>query len=207
MKKSLYTAEERALFERLNSPQKIQDYLNTLEFNFEKKVDTCRSPRMLIRTGLAHCMEGALFAAAALEFHGEKPLVLDLRSSAQPLDVDHVITVFKKFGCFGAISKTNHAVLRYREPVYKSTRELAMSFFHEYFLSGGEKTMREYSRLLDLTRFDDIEWRTSEKDLFQIPNFLDNIRHYPIVNAKQIKNLRLADPIEIEAGKIVQQEP
>lgn len=202
MGKSYYTKDEIKLFKKLNSPQKIQDYLNSLQFNFEKKSDTCSSPRKVIETKMAHCMEGAIFAAACLEFHGEKPLVLDLRVSKMPFDYDHVVAVFKKYGCLGAISKTNHAVLRYREPVYKSVRELVMSFFHEYYLEDGRKTLREYSDPFNLSYFDKINWRTSEKNLFEIPEFLDKIKHHKILSAKQIKNLRKVDKIEIKAGDI-----
>ena len=202
-----YTKEEKRLFSKLNSPNKIQNYVNSLPFNFEKKGDTCMSPRKVIETKMAHCMEGALFAAAVLEFHGHKPLVLDLRSVKKPFDYDHVIAVFKKYECFGSISKTNHAVLRYREPIYKSVRELVMSFFHEYYLENGDKTLREYSGLFDLSYFDNINWRTSEKDLFDVPEFLDKIKHYQILSSKQIKNLRKADSIEIRAGDIEEYTP
>ena len=102
----------------------------------------------------ADCLEGAIFAAAVLEFHGGKPLLLDLRTTKKPYDYDHVIAIFQMDGCFGAISKTNHSVLRYREPVYKTVRELVMSYFHEYFLKNGKKTLREYSKILDLRFFD-----------------------------------------------------
>jgi hypothetical protein len=174
-------------------------------------------------------MEGAMFASAVLEFHGHKPLVMDLRAESH--DFDHVVCVFKQFGCFGAISKTNHAVLRYREPIYKTIRELAMSYFHEYFLNNGKKTLREYSRLLDLRYFDrrgmfnphlsspadggaghllpkgeegvQKNWRTTKKNLFEIPEYLDSIKHYKILSQAQIKNLRLADKIERQAGKIM----
>ena len=150
--KSPYNETEIKLFKKLNSPQKIQDYLNSLKFNFERRGETCFSPRFVIKNKTAHCMEGAMLAAAVLEFYGEPPLVLDLRSIKG--DFDHVITVFKKYGCFGAISKTNHGILRYREPIYKTIRELALSYFHEYFLKNGKKTLREYSELLDLRYFD-----------------------------------------------------
>lgn len=206
VKKFDYTTDEIRLFSKLNSPSKIQDYLNSVEFNFEDGGGTCMSPRMVLKTNKAHCMEGAMFASAVLEFHGGKPLILDLRATERPYDFDHVVAVFKKDGCFGSISKTNHAVLRYREPVYKNIRELAMSFFHEYFLnSSGQKTLREYSDLLDLNRFNKITWRTSKENVFEIPEVLDEIKHYKILSDKQIKNLRLADKIEIEAGKIVEQ--
>src|SRR3989338_8995545 len=108
MSSYVYTKDEVKLFHRLNTPAKIQDYLNTLPFNFEKRGETCMSPRMVLKTKKAHCVEGALFAAAVLEFHGHKPLLLDLRSTRKPWDYDHVLTVFKKDGFFGSISKTNH---------------------------------------------------------------------------------------------------
>ncbi len=201
---SIYTASEKKLFKKLNSPAKIQDYLNTLSFNFEEEGDTCFSPRMVIKVGKAHCMEGALFAAAVLEFHGEKPVILDLRSSFKPFDFDHIIAIFKKFGYYGAISKTNHAVLRYREPVYKTLRELVLSFFHEYFLDTGYKTLREYSKPLNVTHFDNISWRTSEENLFYIPEYLDASVHYSLLSKEQIKNLRKADRVEVDAGKLVE---
>ena len=200
--KANYSKEEIKLFKKLGSPKKIQDYLNTLKINFEQKGDTCYSPRFVIKNKKAHCMEGAMFAAAALEFHGHKPLVLDLRS--QTHDFDHVVAVFKQFGNWGAISKTNHAVLRYREPVYETIRELAMSYFHEYFDKKGRKTLREYSRPFDLSHFDKFQWRTTEKNLFAIPDYLDEIKHFDILSSKQIKNLRHADKIEIKAGELVE---
>lgn len=197
-----WNAYEVKFFKKLGSPAKIQDYLNTLKFNFEKKGETCYSPRFVLKNKTAHCMEGAMLAAAALEFHGQPPLVMDLRSVTH--DFDHVVTIFKQFGCFGALSKTNHAVLRYREPIYKTILELVLSYFHEYFLNNGKKTLREYSVPLNLSRFDNLNWRTSEHQLFQIPEYLDKVKHYKILSNKQIRNLRKADKIEIEAGNIVE---
>jgi hypothetical protein len=203
MNKLVYNRKEMVLFKKLNTPQKVQDYLNKLKFNFEKNGETCYSPRFVIKHKTAHCMEGAMLAAAVLEFHGYKPLVMDLRS-VKPGDDDHVVAVFKKFNCFGAISKTNHGVLRYREPIYKTVRELALSYFHEYFLNNGQKTLREYSDLLDLRLFDYINWRICENNLFEVPERLDKIKHYKILSDLQIKNLRKADSIEIKAGKLTE---
>ena len=203
-KKFVYTEKEIKLFNKLDTPQKIQDYLNSIPFNFEKRGETCMSPRRVIEEKIAHCMEGAMFAAVALEFHGQKPLLLDLRSTKA--DLDHIVAVFKKHGCFGAISKTNHAVLRYREPIYKTLHELVLSYFHEYFLNNGEKTLREYSELFDLSKLK-ISWRTSKKELFEIPKHLDKIKHHSILSKEQIKNLRKADKIEIKAGKLVEYRP
>ena len=130
-----------------------------------------------------------------------------MRSVKKPFDYDHVISIFEQFGCFGAISKTNHAVLRYREPIYKSTRELIMSFFHEYYLENGRKTLREYSDPFDLSYFNKINWRTSLDDLSVIPEYLDKIKHHKILSHKQIKNLRKADKIEVKAGDIEEYSP
>lgn len=205
MNKIEYTNDEIRLFKKLNTPAKIQDYLNSLAFNFEEEGDTCMSPREVIRNKKAHCMEGAMFASAVLEFHGHKPMVLDLRSIKRPYDYDHVLSVFKQFGSFGAISKTNHAVLRYREPIYKTVRELALSFFHEYFLnSNGKKTLREYSIPFDLSYFNKLNWRTTDENLFEISFYLDVVKHHRILSKEQEKNLRKADKIEVDAGSIVE---
>lgn len=198
----MFNKNEIKIFKKLGSPKKIQDFLQRLKINFEKSGQTCYSPRLVLQKRTAHCMEGAMLAAAVLEFHGAKPLLLDLRSEEH--DFDHVVAVFKQFGKFGAISKTNHAVLRYREPVYKTVRELAMSYFHEYFDKKGRKTLREYSRLFDLNYFNKLNWRTSEKNLFEIPNYLDEIKHFKILSKAQEKNLRKADSLEILAGELVE---
>jgi hypothetical protein len=120
---------ELRILKRLNTPVKIQDYLETIPYSFDDDNDMLRSPRRVMREQSAHCIEGALLAAAALWVNGQRPLLLDVR--AVPEDLDHVVTLFRAHGCWGAISKTNHAVLRYREPVYKTVRELAMSYFRE----------------------------------------------------------------------------
>ena len=162
------------------------------------------SPRFVIKTKKSPLYGGGYVCkAAVLQFHGHKPLVMDLRS-IKPGDNDHVVAVFKQFGRFGALSKTNHGVLRYREPIYATVRELAMSYFHEYFLNSGKKTLREYSGLFNLSRFENLDWRTSGENLFKIPQILDKIKHYKILNSVQIKNLRKADSIEIAAGRIVE---
>jgi hypothetical protein len=119
------TKSELRLLRGLKTPGKIQDYLDSMPINHEPEGDTCLSPRRVIRERRAHCIEGAMLAALALRLHGEPPLVLDLTSNAR--DFDHVIALFKRHNCWGAVSKTNHTALRYREPVYKTLRELVMS--------------------------------------------------------------------------------
>jgi len=197
-----FNSLEWNILKRLNTPAKVQDFLETIPANFEKGGETCLSPRRVLREWRAHCMEGAMLAAVALRVQGFKPLVIDLKSN--PQDDDHVVAVFKLRGCWGAISKTNHAVLRYREPIYRSLRELVMSYWHEYFTNDGVKTLRSYSRPLNLARFDKKSWMISEQDLWYIPSFLDKMPHVSILTPVMIKNLRLADKIERQVGKIIQ---
>lgn len=195
------TEAELKILKKLNTPQKIQDFLDTLEFNFEHEGETYMSPRRVLREGKAHCLEGALLAATALWLNGEEPLLLDLKA---PKDIDHVVALYKRNGLWGAISKTNHAVLRYRDPIYKTTRELVLSYFHEYFLNDtGKKTLRKYSRPLNLKTIGE-KWITAEDELWDIPWKLDNIKHFDIFSQKVEKLLRKADHMEIEAGSIVE---
>ena len=200
MNKYRYTEKEIKLFKKLNSPHKIQNYINSLHFNFDEKWSSCMSPRKVIEQKKADCIEGALLASAILEFHGYKPIILDLRSLKKPYDYDHVVAIFKSGKYFGAISKTNHAVLRYREPVYKNIREIVMSYFNEYFLGNGQKTLREYSVPVNMNYFNKINWRTTESSLSEVMTHLDKVRHIKILNSNQIKNLRKADKIEVLAS-------
>ena len=195
-----FTREELKIIRPFNTPRKIQDFLGTLEMNFELKGDTCFSPRRVLRERRAHCVEGAILGAAMLRVAGWPPLVMDLRAATY--DFDHVVAPFQIDTCWGALSKTNHGVLRYREPVYRTIRELALSFFHEYFMDDGEKTLRSYSIPINLSRFDRRQWITTEEHLWDIYRYIDAVRHYPILNRAQIARLRHADPIERQMGKL-----
>ena len=197
-----FNDKELKIFKKLSTPRKIQDFLEKIPINFDYRRDTCMSPRKVLRKNKAHCIEAAIFAAAALLFHGQPPLLLDLKSVDH--DFDHVVALFKKNGRWGAISKTNHAVLRFREPVYRDVRELAMSFFHEYFDDNGKKNLRSFSPPLNLLKLKKCDWLFSEKDLWYIVDALDKCPHYPILTRSAIASLRRADPIEIKAGKITQ---
>lgn len=194
--------KEEKILKSLKTPKKIQDFLNKIPINFEEKGDTCMPPRMVLKKNKAHCMEGAMLAALALRANGKKPLVVDLTATKK--DFDHVVCVFKRKGKWGAIGKTNHAVLRYREPIYRDIRELVMSFFHEYFDDNGKKNLRSFSAPVDLSRFDKINWMTREEDVWEIPDYLEEVKHFPILTRSQIANLRKADKIEIEAGKLLE---
>lgn len=146
-------------------------------------------------------MEGALIAALALWMHGQPPLIMDLRTSRD--DVDHLVALFRLHGHWGGITKTNHAVLRYREPIYRDLRELATSFFHEYSLPDGRKTLREYSAAFDLRRYRG-DWMATDADLWDLETAIDQSRHMPLLSPRQIARLRPADPIEIRAGAITE---
>jgi len=202
MKHLGFNSQELAIFKPLTTPQKIQDFLETIPINFERDGETCRSPRRVLQDNTVHCLEGAMFAAVALWVHGEPPFLMDLNTTAD--DENHVVVLFRRNGCWGALSKTNHAVLRYREPIYKTLRELALSYFHEYFLNDGRKTLRSFSQPLDLRKKKYRGWATAEEDLWCISKDLDHVPHEKILPVSLIRNLRRADPIEVAAGKIIQ---
>ncbi|MEK7117692.1 MAG: hypothetical protein AAB861_02850, partial [Patescibacteria group bacterium] len=187
LKKSLFSKKEQNVFNKLNTPAKIQDFLDRMPFNFEEEGETYRSPREVLKAGKAHCFEGAVFAAAALYFHGRKAPLLDLKVSDLKKDADHTVTLFKegkgKNKRWGAISKTNHAVLRFRDPVYKTVRELTMSYFHEYFLDDGKKTLISFSTPFDIVKKFGEKWITAEEDLDKIALALDKSKHFPIYPA------------------------
>jgi hypothetical protein len=167
----------RKLLRKLSTPEKIQRYLDDLPYNKERSGETCRSPRLAIEFNTAHCFEAALLAAAALRVNGQPPLILDLASIR---DDDHVIAIYRANGCWGAIAKSNYAGLRFRSPVYRTLRELALSYFEHYYNLKGEKTLRAYSRPVNLARFDRIEWMTSDEPLWAIPEYLCEISHTAI---------------------------
>jgi hypothetical protein len=162
---------------KLSTPEKIQRFLDDLPYNKEKSGETCRSPRLVLEYETAHCFEGALLAAAALRVNGSPSLILDLASVR---DDDHVIAIYRSNGYWGAIGKSNYAGLRSRSPVYRSLRELALSYFEHYYNLKGEKTLRAYSRPINLKRFDRIDWMTSAEPLWAIPEYLCEISHTPI---------------------------
>jgi len=194
--------QELSLLKKLSTPNKIQDFLDTLPFNYEKQGETCMSPRRVLREGKAHCMEGALFAATALWLHGEKPILMNLEVLDH--DDDHALALYKKNGLWGAISKTNHNVLRFRDPIYRTPRELALSYFHEYFMQKtGEKTLRAYSRVFSLKRFG-TDWITDEEDLWEIAHALDDSPHFSIVPKDCVRSLRPASPLEQQSANIAE---
>ena len=190
----LWTKGELALFKKLNTPIKIQHYLNKLAYDPEPGT---ASPRFVMKEKKANCFEGALFAAAALRRIGHPPLLVDMRAVN---DDDHVLAVFCQNGAWGCVAKSNYTVLRFREPVYRTIRELMMSYFDVFYNPIGEKSLREYSGPFDLRRFDKDEWMTTDRDVSFIGDALDRARHYKVVTNRQIRNLERADKDLVKAG-------
>jgi len=191
---SPWTKAERAFLAKLKTPWDIQRFLNGAAYNTD---DITRSPRHVIKSRKAHCMDGALFAAAALRSQGHPPLIVDLRAIN---DDDHVIAVFRRGKGWGAVAKSNFTTLKFREPVYRSLRELVMSYFDLYFNTAGHKTLREYSVPLDLARFDDREWMTTDEDIGYIGEHLDATRHYPLLSPGMGRGLATVDDGLLKAG-------
>ena len=203
MKFGLTKEEERTL-RRLSTPIKIQNFLDSLPMNWEKKGDTHMSPRRVLQEKRAHCIEGALLAAAALWLAGEPPLIMNLSSRLGRGDDDHIVALYKRNGFLGSISKTNHATIRFRDPIYRTPRELALSYFHEWFLNKtGEKVLECYSKSLDMRKFG-TDWITSEKDLWNIADALSSLPHYNLVPKGSWRFVRKADAMELKAGKLIE---
>jgi hypothetical protein len=191
---AVWAAAEGAELARLNAPLKIQLWLNGIAYDAEAGT---ASPRRVLRERKANCFEGAMFAAAALRFHGRPPLLVDMRSHN---DDDHVLAVFRENGGWGCVAKSNYTVLRFREPVYRTVRELMASFFDVFFNPIGEKTLRAYSVPFNLSRFDERDWMTTEEDVSWIGDALDRARHVPFLTPAQLRDLRPTDPALVKAG-------
>ena len=195
------TPAEFDVLRRLDTPRKIQAFLYDLKQNFEPHGDTCHSVREVLRVRRAHCIEGAMLAAAALWVHGEPPLLLDMRAVR---DYDHVIALFRRKGRWGAISKTNGATLRWRDPVYRSLRELAMSYLHEYANRRDHKTLRAYSRPFDLRVLQPAQWVTARKGAWTVAERLDALQHYDLLSRAEERSLVRRDPFERKVGALLQ---
>jgi hypothetical protein len=192
----MFDARELRALRRLKAPGDVQRFLDDLPYNPRA---TCKSPRRVLRDGAAHCLEGALLAAAALRVGGFEPLLVDLEAVD---DDDHVLAVYRVRGHWGAIAKSNYSGLRFREPVYRGLRELVMSYFEHYYNLRGRKTLRRFSRPVNLRRFDRIEWMTSELDLWEIPEYLTGIAHRPVLTRAMERRLCRMDRRLYAAGRL-----
>lgn len=193
-----FTKREWRALRALRTPWGIQRALDAMPYHL---ADTAWSPRCVLRERTAHCLEGAIFAAAGLRVLGFPPLLLDLEAVQ---DTDHVVAIYRTRGHWGAIAKSNYSGVRYREPVYRSLRELAISYFEGYFNLRGDRTLRAYSRPVNLARFDRARagWMTAETDLWFIPEHLLDIPHTPLLTPAMIRSLSRVDRRSFRAGLV-----
>lgn len=191
------TDREARFLRGLTPPVRIQRFLDAIDYDLEGRA--CRSPRRVLRERRVQCLDGALFAAACLRLQGHPPLVLDLEADQ---DVDHVIAVYRARGGWGAVARSNYSGLRFREPVYRSLRELVMSYFEVYFNLRREKTLRRYSRPVDLSRFDGRSWMTTQDDLWFVAEHLVEIPHRRLLRPAQERALATVDRRLFQAGLV-----
>jgi hypothetical protein len=189
-----FSPSELRTLRSLNTPFKIQKFLNTIPYHI---ANTAWSPRQVLRQRTAHCLEGAIFAAAALRVNGYPPLVLDLEAIN---DTDHVITPFRENGAWGAIASSNYPGCRYRQPIHRTLRELALSYFHDYFNDRREHTLRKFSQPVDLRKFDHLDWMTTEGDVWFIAEHLCDIPHTRLMDRKLERSLKRVDERSYLAG-------
>jgi hypothetical protein len=189
-----FTPAELRKLRGLKDPHGIQRFLDDQPYHL---ADTAWSPRQVLRENTSHCFEGATFAAAALRVNGYSPLVIDLEAVH---DTDHVIAVYKQHGHWGAVAKSNYTGCRYREPVYRTLRELAMSYFEVYFNLRRERTLRTFSNPVNLARFDHLDWMTTDQQLWFIAEYLFTIRHFRLLKPQIAKRPHRLDDRSFRAG-------
>lgn len=189
-----FTANELRKLRSLKDPHGIQRFIDEMPYHL---ADTAWSPRRVLQERTSHCLEGAIFAAAALRANGYPPLIFDLEAEG---DTDHVVALFCIDGHWGSIAKSNYTGCRYREPVYRSLRELAMSYFEGYFNLRRERSLRTFSRPVNLARFDHVDWMTTEKSVWFIAEYLFTIRHYKLLTPSMVKRLHRLDDRSFRAG-------
>jgi hypothetical protein len=192
------TSEQGSAWQSLTSPVSIQAFLDSIPYSAE---DANRSPLRVLQERQAHCLDGGLFAAAALRQLGYPPLIVDLLPDPGA-DDDHVLAIFRRNGCFGAVAKSNFVGLRYREPIYRSLRNLVMSYFEVYFNVRGEKTLRSYSVPLDLATYDPMDWLANDAAADAIEKRLPQLRRTNLLTQAMIAELSSVDRRSYEAGML-----
>ncbi|NJM30406.1 MAG: hypothetical protein HC855_10155 [Rhizobiales bacterium] len=192
------TRDETAVFRKLRRPEDIQDFITAMPSNAEPDGDTCHSVRTALAKNCCHCIEGAFIAACALMLHGKPALLMDFQAHG---DDDHVLALFRAGRYWGAISKSNSIWLRWRDPIYKNPRELAMSYFHEYVLGPG-KSLRRVSKPFNIGVYDPAFWITCETDCWDMAGEIDDAPHFSLITPAQARLLRKRDRIEVHADSI-----
>lgn len=200
-----WTAGERRLLASLRTPSRIQRFLDEeVGYNHEPLGETCKSPRAVLRERIAHCGEGSILAAAALRFHGRPPLVIQLRAVR---DTDHVLALFTEPNgrggrAWGAVAKSNYAGLRYRSPVYRTVRELVLSYFEDYYSPSGKLTLRSYTRPVNLSRFDREGWETADGNICNVADWIATRRFHPLLTRAQVQRLSRVDARLYHSGLV-----
>jgi hypothetical protein len=189
------TSSERSLLDGLDSPIKIQTFLNTIPYSDD---NFYRCPLRVLRERKAHCFDGALFAAMAIRRAGRPPLILELIPNTR--DDDHILALFKQYGHWGAVAQSNFTGLRYREPVYRSLRELVMSYFEDFFNAAGERTLVGYRGPINLKVFDPLDWMSNDAGLEMLSDGMDRYRVRPVISSEMAAGLSLADERSLRAG-------
>jgi len=193
----MLNSEERAIVNGLTSPAGVQAFLDSIPYSTD---EFYRCPLRVLRDRTAHCFDGAMFAAAALRRIGYPPLILDMLSNGR--DDEHLLALFKDRGCWGAVAKSNFVGLRFREPVYRTIRELVMSYFEQYYNLEREKTLRGYTGPLNLKRFDRLNWMTADETMDLIARRTEEIRRVMLIDAEMEKRLSPVDERSYQAGMI-----
>jgi len=193
------TEDQRKLFASLTSPVKIQAFLDATPYSTE---GTGRCPLRVIQDRLAHCMDGGLFAAAALRRLGFPPLVVDLLPDPG-VDDDHILAIFKRNGHYGAVAKSNYTGLRFREPIYRTLRELVLSYFNDFYNLNGVKSLRSFTRPLNLQTMDRFNWEWDDKGAYAIEKRLNELHKTPLMTPKMAQELSVIDEIGYKAGMII----
>jgi hypothetical protein len=196
------TKSEAAVLQKLKSPEVIQSFVTAMPINEEPDGDTCLSVRSVLQHRCCHCIEAAFVAACAFMLHGQPALLMDMEASG---DDDHVLALFKRGDHWGAISKSNHIWLRWRDPIYRTPRELAMSYFHEY-VYGANKTLRRYSLPINIAAYDPKLWITNEDSCWDVAGELSDFKHFPVLTPAQARRLRKRDAFEVKASELVEFE-
>lgn len=195
---SLLNNREKEIIERLSTPVKIQEYLDSIPY---PAGNANRSPLQVMREQQAHCLDGGLFAAAMLRYLGYPALLLEMQPEAG-MDDDHVLALYRVDGCWGAVAQSNYTGLRSREPIYRSLRELVMSYFEFFYNVNGDKTLRGYSRPINLARFDHLGWMWLQKGADAIEEYIKQVSIVPILSQAQIDRLAPMDKLSFEAGRM-----
>ncbi|HOJ00714.1 MAG TPA: hypothetical protein PLL88_03785 [Anaerolineaceae bacterium] len=194
----LLTSEELAQLQSMKSPFRIQTFLDSTLY---PPGERNRSPSEVLRERQAHCLDGGLFAAAALRRIGYPALIVDMQPEPGT-DDDHVLAVFQEFGCWGAVAKSNYSGLRYREPIYATIRELVLSYFDDFFNVHGQKTLRTYTAPIDLAAFDDWQWMTEASGVDRIEELLKRADLTALITEEQARYLSPVDERSFKAGTL-----